>query len=70
MTFFCRKILIIERDIWTDQTKCEDSLREKFGNMKINGVVIIDHQRFCKGAWNNVFDYECFRPSYPTSDIT
>ena len=45
-------------------------LREKFENLKINGAIIIDHKRFCKGAWNNVFDYECFRPSYPTSDIT
>ena len=68
--FLYSKILIIERDIWTDRAKCEEALKEKFGNIEINGVIIIDHQRFCKGAWNNVFDYECFRPSYPTLDIT
>ena len=50
-----------------DWKKCKD-----FDQVEnINAIIIIDDEQVgCKEGFNNVFDFECYRPSYQTKDIT
>ena len=57
-------MLIVDRKNWTE---CKD-----FENVEnINGIIIVDdEQEGCREGYNDMLQFECYRPSYQTSDIT
>ena len=65
LRYFCYSdLVIIDRKKLKD---CKDS--EKSPNIK-GMIVIDDEQEGCKEGFNDMFKFECYRPSYRTSDIT
>ena len=61
-----RRILVLEREEWV--AKMEPLVLKDLSN--IVGIIVIDQMQSCDKDLNNILHYKCFRPSYPTSDIT
>ena len=57
--------MIVNREKWNEKFL----LDKKINNINITGVIVVDQVRSCEQDLNNVLHYDCFRPSYPTSDI-
>ena len=62
--FYYSDLVIIDRKKLKD---CKDL--EKSANIK-GMIVIDDEQEGCNEGFNDMLKFECFRPSYKTSDIT
>ena len=58
--------MVVKREEWNKYILSIKMLND----VNITGVIVVDQARSCEEDLNNVLHYDCFRPSYPTSDIS
>ena len=58
---------MIKRTDWRKHK--HEILNDSFGDVRYIGIIVVDLELGCHTPWKNDLEYNCFRPSYPITDI-
>ena len=60
----------MKRIEWNDyKDEIFDKADHALGDVKYTGIIIVDQESACNRHWTTIPNNNCFRPSYPITDL-